>query len=231
MDYMKENEIDTNEKELTRLWNMGYEMDKIFEDEFLEKFHEIKNELELIIRKELELWKSRKEKKPEVDEEIKELNTLYEVITDQDYEIEKVNIKRLLSLEFDRYELLLDGIMRQYLENKEKNNEDIQRILMQLMETKGYGRVSDKKFDESDEFNETDESNRSDESEELENTKMFEEIIRTDLKKLGYDVKIAEIERIRKFGIPAGKITTYEFMKKYLTIWNLENKEVDKLIL
>ncbi|CAB4427455.1 unnamed protein product [Rhizophagus irregularis] len=55
MNYAEENEIDTNEKELIRLWNMGYEMDEIFEDGFLEKFHEIKDELEPVIKKELEL--------------------------------------------------------------------------------------------------------------------------------------------------------------------------------
>lgn len=122
MDYAEENEIDTNEKELTRLWNMGYEMDEIFENGFLEKFHEIKNELEPIIRKELELWKSRKGKKPEVDEEMKELNTLHVIITDQGYEIEKADIKRLFRLGFDRYELIVDGVIKEYLENRDKDD-------------------------------------------------------------------------------------------------------------
>ncbi|EXX61267.1 hypothetical protein RirG_172770 [Rhizophagus irregularis DAOM 197198w] len=52
-----------------------------------------------------------------------------------------------------------------------------------------------------------------------------------DLKRMGYDVEITEIERIRKFGVTAKIITTYEFMKKYLTIWNLEDEELDEQIL
>ncbi|RGB39823.1 hypothetical protein C1646_754065 [Rhizophagus diaphanus] len=82
---------DMNEKELTRLWNMG--------------------------------------KKPEVNKETKELNTLHENITDLGHKIEKMDIKRLFSLGFDRYELLLDGVIRKYMENKDKDDEDIQRIL------------------------------------------------------------------------------------------------------
>ncbi|CAB5396555.1 unnamed protein product [Rhizophagus irregularis] len=71
---------------------------------------------------------------------------------------------------------------------------------------------------------ESDESIESNNVEETETTKIFEEIIRMDLKRMGYDVEITEIERIRKFGVTAKIITTYEFMKKYLTIWNLEDE-------
>ncbi|RGB23856.1 hypothetical protein C1646_773911 [Rhizophagus diaphanus] len=181
-------------------------------EELMIKIEDERNEIKRKL-KELELWKSRKEKKPEVDKEIKELNTLYENITDLGYKIEKVDIKRLLNLGFDQYELFLDGIIEKYLENKDKNDKEIQRILMQLMKTKGYGRVSDREFDGSDESNETDESNKSDESEESEYIKIFEEIIRTDLKKLGYDVKITEIEKLRKFGVPWRNENTKECEK------------------
>ncbi|PKY35554.1 hypothetical protein RhiirB3_456509, partial [Rhizophagus irregularis] len=75
------------------------------------------------------------------------------------------------------------------------------------------------------------ESNESNNVKETETTKIFEEIIRMDLKRMGYDVEITEIERIRKFGVTAKIITTYEFMKKYLTIWNLEDEELDEQIL
>ncbi|EXX65907.1 hypothetical protein RirG_128810 [Rhizophagus irregularis DAOM 197198w] len=78
---------------------------------------------------------------------------------------------------------------------------------------------------------ESDESNESNNVEETETTKIFEEIIRMDLKRMGYDVEITEIERIRKFGVTAKIITTYEFMKRYLTIWNLEDEELDEQIL
>ncbi|POG60626.1 hypothetical protein GLOIN_2v1815633 [Rhizophagus irregularis DAOM 181602=DAOM 197198] len=78
---------------------------------------------------------------------------------------------------------------------------------------------------------ESDESSESNNVEETETTKIFEEIIRMDLKRMGYDVEITEIERIRKFGVTAKIITTYEFMKKYLTIWNLEDEELDERIL
>ncbi|PKY55348.1 hypothetical protein RhiirA4_474724 [Rhizophagus irregularis] len=173
MNYAEENEIDTNEKELIRLWNMGYEMDEIFEDGFLEKFHEIKDELEP---------KGRKGKKAEVDEETEELNTLHEIITEQGYEIGKADIRRLIKMGFDRYKLILDGVIEKYLENRDKDDKDIQRILMQLLEAKGYGKVLDR---ESDEFDESDESNET--TEESETMKVFEEIIRIDLKMLGYD--------------------------------------------
>ncbi|EXX70734.1 hypothetical protein RirG_084860 [Rhizophagus irregularis DAOM 197198w] len=93
---------------------------------------------------------------------------------------------------------------------------------MQYLAKKGYREISDKK---SDEFNE------SDNVEETEITKIFEEIIRMDLKRMSYNVEITEIERIRKFGVTAKIITTYEFMKKYLTIWNLEDEELDNQIL
>ncbi|GET54140.1 hypothetical protein GLOIN_2v1815633 [Rhizophagus irregularis DAOM 181602=DAOM 197198] len=78
---------------------------------------------------------------------------------------------------------------------------------------------------------ESDESIESNNVEETETTKVFEEIIRMDLKRMGYDVEITEIERIRKFGVTAKIITTYEFMKKYLTIWNLEDGKLDEQIL
>ncbi|GET65659.1 hypothetical protein GLOIN_2v1815633 [Rhizophagus irregularis DAOM 181602=DAOM 197198] len=78
---------------------------------------------------------------------------------------------------------------------------------------------------------ESDESIESNNVEETETTKVFEEIIRMDLKRMGYDVEITEIERIRKFGVTAKIITTYEFMKKYLTIWNLEDEKLDEQIL
>ncbi|PKY62296.1 hypothetical protein RhiirA4_488539, partial [Rhizophagus irregularis] len=184
-DYAKENETEISERELTKLWNMGYEG----------------------------------------DEELKELNTLYEIITEQGYEIEKADIKRLVRLGFDRYEIIIDGFMRKYLEDQEKNDKDVQRSLMLHLAKKGYGGISDKESDESDE------SNESDDVEETETTKIFEEIIRMDLKKMGYNVEITEIERIRKFGVTAKIITTYEFMKKYLSIWNLEDEELDKQIL
>ncbi|EXX70902.1 hypothetical protein GLOIN_2v1791704 [Rhizophagus irregularis DAOM 181602=DAOM 197198] len=82
-----------------------------------------------------------------------------------------------------------------------------------------------------DEEMSNEESDESNDVEETETTKIFEEIIRMDLKRMGYDVEITEIERIRKFGVTAKIITTYEFMKKYLTIWNLEDKELDEQIL
>ncbi|POG63293.1 hypothetical protein GLOIN_2v1784231 [Rhizophagus irregularis DAOM 181602=DAOM 197198] len=156
------------------------------------------------------------------NEETKELNTLYEIITEQGYEIEKLNIERLFRLGFDRYELVVDGFIRKYLENQERDDKDVQKSLMQYLAKKGYREISDKK---SDEFNE------SDNVEETEITKIFEEIIRMDLKRMSYNVEITEIERIRKFGVTAKIITTYEFMKKYLTIWNLEDEELDNQIL
>ncbi|PKY60339.1 hypothetical protein RhiirA4_483928, partial [Rhizophagus irregularis] len=221
-DYAKENEIEISERELTKLWNMGYEGGEIFEEGFLERFHEVKDGLEHTIKKELRLWKEGKEEDVEIDEELKELNTLCEIITEQGYEIEKADIRRLFRLGFDRYEIIADGFIRKYLEDQEKDDKDIQRNLTQYLEKKGYGKMSDKETNESDE---------SDESEETETTKIFEEIIRMDLKKMGYNVEITEIERIRKFGVTAKIITTYEFMKKYLSIWNLEDEDLDKQIL
>ena len=219
--YAKENEIEVSERELTKLWNMGYEGNEIFEERFLERFHEVKDGMEDTIKKELRLWKEWKEEETEIIEEVKELDTLYEIITEQGYEIEKVDIERLFRLGFDRYEIVIEGFIRKYLEDRKGNDKDVQRSLMQYLE-KGYGEISDKESDESDE---------SDDIEETETTKIFEEIIRVDLRKLGYDVEITEIERIRKFGVTARIITTYEFMKKYLTIWNLKDEELDKQIL
>ncbi|CAB4444403.1 unnamed protein product [Rhizophagus irregularis] len=166
--------------------------------------------------------KEGKEEESEIDEEIKELNTLYEIITEQGYEIEKADIKRLLRLGFDRYEIIVDGFIRKYLEDREENDKNVQRSLMQHLVKKDYREISDKESDESDE---------SDDIEETETTKIFEEIIKMDLKKMEYNVEITEIERIRKFGVPAKIITTYEFMKKYLSIWNLKDEELDKQIL
>ncbi|RGB25265.1 hypothetical protein C1646_802806 [Rhizophagus diaphanus] len=129
----------------------------------------------------------------------------------------------------EKLEELMVTIENERNEIKRKLRQILEELGMEMVE-KNLVQVSDKEFDESDESNETDKSNKSDEFKESENTKIFEEIIRTDLKKLDYDMKITEIERIRKFGVPASIITTYEFMKKYLTIWNLEDKELDKLI-
>ncbi|CAB4424003.1 unnamed protein product [Rhizophagus irregularis] len=96
LNYAKENEIEISERELTKLWNMGYEGNEIFEEGFLERFHEVKDGLEHTIKKELRLWKEGKEEDVEMDEELKELNTLYEIITEQGYEIEKADIKDYL---------------------------------------------------------------------------------------------------------------------------------------
>ncbi|CAB4427456.1 unnamed protein product [Rhizophagus irregularis] len=120
---------------------------------------------------------------------------------------------------FDRYKLILDGVIEKYLENRDKDDKDIQRILMQLLEAKGYGKVLDR---ESDEFDESDESNET--TEESETMKVFEEIIRIDLKMLGYDVEIAEIEKLRKFGSLED-----EELDKQILQWRIENtKECKK---
>ncbi|PKC51845.1 hypothetical protein RhiirA1_405295, partial [Rhizophagus irregularis] len=185
--YAEENGIEIGERELTKLWNMGYEGGKIFEEGFLEKFSEVEDELEGTIRREL-----------------------------------KSDIKRLFRLGFNCYELIADGFIRKYLEDREEDDKEIQRNLLQHLETKEHGKMSDE---------ESDESNESDNVEGTETTKIFEEIIRMDLKRTGYDVEISEIERIRKFGVTAKIITTYEFIKKYLTIWNLKDEELDKQIL
>ncbi|PKY33475.1 hypothetical protein RhiirB3_394834 [Rhizophagus irregularis] len=134
----------------------------------------------------------------------------------------KSDIKRLFRLGFNCYELIADGFIRKYLEDREEDDKEIQRNLLQHLETKEHGKMSDE---------ESDESNESDNVEGTETTKIFEEIIRMDLKRTGYDVEISEIERIRKFGVTAKIITTYEFIKKYLTIWNLKDEELDKQIL
>src|SRR5688572_2130581 len=118
------------------------------------------------------------EEEAEIDEEAKELNTLYEIIMKQGYEIEKADIKRLFRLGFDCYEIIIDGFIGKYLEDQEKDDKDVQRILMQYVEKKGN--ISDKETDESDE---------SDDIEEKETTKIFEEIIRVDLKRMGYNVE------------------------------------------
>ncbi|GBC29134.2 hypothetical protein GLOIN_2v1784231 [Rhizophagus irregularis DAOM 181602=DAOM 197198] len=70
------------------------------------------------------------------NEETKELNTLYEIITEQGYEIEKLNIERLFRLGFDRYELVVDGFIRKYLENQERDDKDVQKSLMQYLAKK-----------------------------------------------------------------------------------------------
>ncbi|PKB92424.1 hypothetical protein RhiirA5_444740, partial [Rhizophagus irregularis] len=146
----------------------------------------------------------------------------YEMFTHKSYEIEKSDIKRLFRLGFNCYELIADGFIRKYLEDREEDDKEIQRNLLQHLETKEHGKMSDE---------ESDESNESDNVKGTETTKIFEEIIRMDLKRTGYDVEISEIERIRKFGVTAKIITTYEFIKKYLTIWNLKDEELDKQIL
>ncbi|PKY60990.1 hypothetical protein RhiirA4_431515, partial [Rhizophagus irregularis] len=222
INYAKENEIEINDRGLTKLWNMGYKGGEIFEEGFLEKFSEIEDEPEDVIRRELKLWKNRKEQDAEIDDEVEEINKLYEMFMGEGYEIEWSDINRLRRLGFDRDEIITDGFIRKYLEDREEDDKNVQRSLMQHLVKKGYGEISEKESDESDE---------SDEIEETEATKIFEEIIRMDLKRMGYDVKIEEIERIRKFGVTAKIITTYEFMKKYLTIWNLEDEELDKQIL
>ncbi|GBC28331.2 hypothetical protein GLOIN_2v1767181 [Rhizophagus irregularis DAOM 181602=DAOM 197198] len=97
--------------------------------------------------------------------------------------------------------------------------------LVQYLRIRGFRRISNK------EFNKSNKSNESDEIVEPETIKIFKKIIKADIKKLKYDVKIAKIERIRKFGITTRIITTYKFIKKYLGIWNLKDKELDKQLL
>lgn len=116
--YAEENEIEISERELTKLWNMGYEKGKIFKEGFLEKFSKVKDEFEDVIRRELKSWKSRKEKEVEINEEIEELDMFYKMFTWKGYEIERSDIKRLFRLGFGRYELIADGFIRKYLEDR-----------------------------------------------------------------------------------------------------------------
>ncbi|RGB22246.1 hypothetical protein C1646_776414 [Rhizophagus diaphanus] len=66
MNYAMENKITVNEMKLTRLYNMGYDENIIFEEGFLENFREVKDELESHVIKELELWLAKKRKKKEL---------------------------------------------------------------------------------------------------------------------------------------------------------------------
>ncbi|CAB4477217.1 unnamed protein product [Rhizophagus irregularis] len=65
--YAEENGIEIGERELTKLWNMGYEGGKIFEEGFLEKFSEVEDELEGTIRRELKVWKDGERREAEID--------------------------------------------------------------------------------------------------------------------------------------------------------------------
>ncbi|CAB4412355.1 unnamed protein product [Rhizophagus irregularis] len=52
--------------------------------------------------------------------------------------------------------------------------------------------------------------------------------LKDDLEKLGYEISISEIQRIRDFGVNNRIMTTREFMEKYFGIMELEDKELER---
>ncbi|CAB4419359.1 unnamed protein product [Rhizophagus irregularis] len=52
--------------------------------------------------------------------------------------------------------------------------------------------------------------------------------LKDDLEKLGYEISISEIQRIRDFGVNNRIMTTGEFMEKYFGMMELEDKELER---
>ncbi|CAB4435011.1 unnamed protein product [Rhizophagus irregularis] len=52
--------------------------------------------------------------------------------------------------------------------------------------------------------------------------------LKDDLEKLGYEISLSEIQKIRDFGVNNRIMTTEEFMEKYFRIRELEDKELGK---
>ncbi|RGB21427.1 hypothetical protein C1646_778055, partial [Rhizophagus diaphanus] len=153
--------VRVTESELSTLWNMGYNEEEVFMEGFIGKFQEIKDELKTVVMKELDIWliQERKKKEPknesddEKDEKEKEVTSMYERLSGTENELTKVDIRRILGLGFDQYEMIIDGFVREYKSIREKDDKEVHRVLYSYLVKRGIIRNL-----EEDDTDDTDES-------------------------------------------------------------------------
>ncbi|RGB21898.1 hypothetical protein C1646_678232, partial [Rhizophagus diaphanus] len=141
---------------------MGYNEEKIFTEGFIRKFQEIKNELKTFVMEELDKWLVQERKKGELkdesdneeDEKEKVVTSMYEHLSKTENELTKTDIRRILELGFDRYEMIIDGFVRKYKSIKEKDDKEVHRVLYSYLIKRGI--IRNLKEDDTDD---TDESN------------------------------------------------------------------------
>jgi hypothetical protein len=95
--------IETNENEIIRLQNMGFDVTDILKEEFFKRFQRIKDELDNVVKNELEKWLFEEK----VQELLKEKEEKLAKVTE--YEI-----KELLKWGYDREEIFEEDIIKEY---------------------------------------------------------------------------------------------------------------------
>ncbi|RGB24023.1 hypothetical protein C1646_773660 [Rhizophagus diaphanus] len=124
---------------------MGYDEEEVFMEGFIGKFQEIKDELKMFVMRELDIWlfqeKKKKEPKDESDnkedEKEKVVTSIYEHLSGTENELTKADIRRILELGFDRYEMIIDGFIREYKSIQEKDNKEVHRVLYSYLVKRG----------------------------------------------------------------------------------------------
>ncbi|RGB21601.1 hypothetical protein C1646_678414, partial [Rhizophagus diaphanus] len=139
------------ESELSTLWNMGYDEEEVFMEGFIRKFQEIKDELKTVVMRELDIWLIQKRKKKESknesdgeeDEEEETITSVYEHLAGTENELTKADIQRILKLGFDKYEIIVDGFVREYKSIQEKDDKEVHRALYSHLTKRGIIRNSE----------------------------------------------------------------------------------------
>ncbi|CAG8710189.1 15669_t:CDS:2, partial [Rhizophagus irregularis] len=175
----QENEIKVLESELLTLWNMGYTEEEVFTKGLIGKFQEIKDGLKTAVMKELDLWLARKRKKRELENESSEeedeidkiMISVCKTLLGTENELTKTDISRLLRLGFDQYEIVFDGLIREYKSVREKDDKEVHRVLYSHLISRGMSRnVNEEDTDESGSQRESEKENTRSEETQDENS-------------------------------------------------------------
>ncbi|RGB22276.1 hypothetical protein C1646_677957 [Rhizophagus diaphanus] len=122
---------------------MGYDEEEVFMEGFIEKFQEIKDELKTFVMRELDRWliQERKKEKPknesEDEEEEKAITSVFEHLAGTENELTRTDIRRILKLGFDRYEIIVDGFVKEYKSIQEKDDKEVHKALYSHLTKRG----------------------------------------------------------------------------------------------
>ncbi|RGB23452.1 hypothetical protein C1646_774483 [Rhizophagus diaphanus] len=127
---------------------------------YRKKFQEIKDKLKTFVVKELDKWlvqgrkkkESKDESNNEEDEKEKVVTSMYERLSGTENELTKADIRRILELGFDQYEMIIDGFVREYKSIQEKDDKEVHRILYSYLVKRGIIRnLEEEDTDDTDE--------------------------------------------------------------------------------
>ncbi|RGB21942.1 hypothetical protein C1646_776947 [Rhizophagus diaphanus] len=161
--------------------------------EWLERAQKIGDELKTFVMRELDIWLIQERKKKELenksddkdDGEEEIITSVYEHLAGTENELTKVDIQRILKLGFDKYEIIVDGFVREYKSIQEKVDKEVHRALYSHLTKRGIirnpeeddtdsQRTSEIEIIDQDEDEETSENNLSNNSgENIINTPTF----------------------------------------------------------